>query len=402
MTKPMTNKKTKQKTSRFFLGLGLGISLVTINALANTPLVDKNGCDQALEVASETNEVALPKLPLYAIGIEMAKAKGDLITLLSNLHQRAGTTFTAMAPLNLKAVVVTADPDAIRAILRDTDKTTESKFSKDPLQVKPLQKFGGKNTLVSAPYEIWKPQRQKLAPAFTPKEIGNADYSAQIGKIVDSHIFAVKAGELNYQKWIKRTSLDAILKLLFGYEAPASQLDLLTSDNINVFDKRLIAETLNPFPVQLHELPNVTGFQRLAEDVMKHMEANSDSSKGFMSLLMGLKGPDGAALTREEIKNQIRLFIFAGHDTTAHTLTWAFEEIFSNSAIKEKLESLIQAGDKEKTLEYVDEIWNEAPHADHFSAKNGKGGRSGAIWRKERSDQQGHNRGSGHHVHATQ
>jgi cytochrome P450 len=353
--------------------LGLALSLSATPALA-APQEEPSSFIQCVRQSLQSlrgSSQSVPKASYASVASSFVQARGKVTRFLDLLHEKNGPTFSVNAPFGLKKFLFTSDPEVIRSVLADTDRNASSAFIKEPVQIRALKKFSGESTLFTAPYETWRPQRLDFAPAFTPKEVGSANYTARIDEVVSKHLQAIAPEkDLNYQTFLTTTTMDAILQLLFNYKAPAQQLERLADEKARVFDVRLISEAMSPFKKGLHELPNVTPFQRrlkyaydltdrLADDILENFEKDPQAAKGFMALLMHAS-PKAGILTRDEIKQQIKLFIFAGHETTAHTLTWAFHEVLSHPEIKTKLESLIRGGDEKAATEYIDQIWEES------------------------------------------
>src|SRR5262249_5176553 len=72
-------------------------------------------------------------------------------------------------------------------------------------------------------------------------------------------------------------------------------------------------------------------FRRASErlDVLLYEEIASrrESAAGredILSLMMSARYDDGSSMTDKELRDQLRLLLFAGHDTTSTGLAWAF------------------------------------------------------------------------------
>jgi cytochrome P450 len=64
---------------------------------------------------------------------------------------------------------------------------------------------------------------------------------------------------------------------------------------------------------------------------------DSQPRHDILALLCQAKYEDGQPMTRDEIDAELLTFLFAGHETTALSLTWAIYHIFRDPRIKEKL-----------------------------------------------------------------
>jgi len=63
----------------------------------------------------------------------------------------------------------------------------------------------------------------------------------------------------------------------------------------------------------------------IAQRRKAHAAGNTEDSGDLLDMLMAARDEEtGEGMTDKELRNEITLLMFAGHDTTANTLTWAF------------------------------------------------------------------------------
>jgi cytochrome P450 len=68
---------------------------------------------------------------------------------------------------------------------------------------------------------------------------------------------------------------------------------------------------------------------------MKEQMTGSPKISDLLSILLEAEGR--GVISRKDVKSQLFLFLFAGHDTTAHTLTWLLYEVSMNVELQESL-----------------------------------------------------------------
>ena len=82
----------------------------------------------------------------------------------------------------------------------------------------------------------------------------------------------------------------------------------------------------------------------LLDSVIEDRLKNNVLSDDILSLLCNAKYDDGQSITREHIYSELMTFLFAGHETTALSLTWAIYHLHRNnpslSALRDELDSL--------------------------------------------------------------
>jgi cytochrome P450 family 110 len=89
----------------------------------------------------------------------------------------------------------------------------------------------------------------------------------------------------------------------------------------------------------------------LMDQIIDRRQANTDQHKDILSLLCQATYEDGQPMTREHIRDELLTFLFAGHETTALTLTWAIYHLHRHPEVLSKLRNeLGQLGDDPSEL----------------------------------------------------
>ncbi|MEZ6075322.1 MAG: cytochrome P450 [Pirellulaceae bacterium] len=72
--------------------------------------------------------------------------------------------------------------------------------------------------------------------------------------------------------------------------------------------------------------------QRYLDQVIEKRQRSGDAGEDILSLLCSATYEDGQPITSEHIYSELITFLFAGHETTALTLTWAMYHLHRNPA----------------------------------------------------------------------
>lgn len=84
--------------------------------------------------------------------------------------------------------------------------------------------------------------------------------------------------------------------------------------------------------------------KRYLNQAIETSQRNGDSGEDILSLLCSATYEDGQPITREHIHAELITFLFAGHETTALTLTWAMYHLHRNpsaySSLVQELDTL--------------------------------------------------------------
>jgi cytochrome P450 family 110 len=76
---------------------------------------------------------------------------------------------------------------------------------------------------------------------------------------------------------------------------------------------------------------------RLLDDVIEKRQQSNVHREDILSLLCEATYEDGQSITREHVYSELMTFLFAGHETTALTLTWAIYHLHKNRDALAKL-----------------------------------------------------------------
>jgi cytochrome P450 len=78
-----------------------------------------------------------------------------------------------------------------------------------------------------------------------------------------------------------------------------------------------------------------------------------------LSLLLGARDEDGRPLTDDELRDELMALLLAGHETTANSLSWAFERLLRTPAAYDRLREEVRSGDRERGRAYVEATIHE-------------------------------------------
>jgi cytochrome P450 len=85
---------------------------------------------------------------------------------------------------------------------------------------------------------------------------------------------------------------------------------------------------------------------QLLDEVMEDRQQSGSGNDDILSMLCAATYEDGQAITREHIYSELMTFLFAGHETTALSLTWAVYHLHKNTdSLSRVLQELNALGD---------------------------------------------------------
>ncbi|KAJ3316843.1 hypothetical protein HDV06_002743 [Boothiomyces sp. JEL0866] len=222
--------------------------------------------------------------------------------------------------------------------------------------------------------ELWKKHRKLLQPAFGPTHLRNAAEAS-------------RSSVLEFEN-VLNTKIDASGTVAFGKNMKAVEsfdenssgewhdLDAMTND---VFPLRFAMPFFLHKPLGAHitspkvatAKKNVYAFlKELANERLTKIRNNQGGQENWdMDVLHRLLiSQEKGLLTEEEVYGELVGFFFAGHETTANTLTYLLYELGKNPTIAEKLYQEVKDVDFEsekltesfQNLHYLDNVFKEA------------------------------------------
>jgi cytochrome P450 family 110 len=83
----------------------------------------------------------------------------------------------------------------------------------------------------------------------------------------------------------------------------------------------------------------------------------------ILAAMLDARYADGSPMCDEDVKSELRTLLFAGHDTTAITLTWAVDHIFRDEALLHRLRAHVDSIDDDASAyagsELLENTWKE-------------------------------------------
>lgn len=213
---------------------------------------------------------------------------------------------------------------------------------------KGLRRFLGTGIL-TADHDEWRPQRKLIQPLMHTKHITNyANAMAGFGeKMLDQWqtgaIRDIHADMMQVTMWI-------IAETMFGMDVTQTPALAAAADEAQVIT---VADLTSPLPAfltrgrdrQAVEINQI--LTDLVEHFMRERRAHGGQDRSdLLSLLMETRDEDGQPMPDDFIRNNILTLFFAGHETTANTLTWTFYYLDKHPeiavALRQEVDTVLQ------------------------------------------------------------
>ncbi|WP_135828723.1 cytochrome P450 [Halorussus halobius] len=225
--------------------------------------------------------------------------------------------------------------------------------------------------------EVWRDQRVRIQPAFTPDRIQQyADAMVEYAERTAEDL-ASEAGAAENIVDVGEAMSELTLRIL-----AKSLLDVDVADRRAVV--REATEALNdrgdaggasafvpdwvPTPKNRRFRRAMTAFEQLVDDLVDDRRDAAGEHDDLLALLLHAEGPDGTTMSEDAVRDQMVTFLFAGHETTSLALTYAWHLLGRNPDAAARLRTELDdvLGDRRATmadlpdLDYTDRVVTEA------------------------------------------
>ncbi len=293
----------------------------------------------------------VPGVPVIGHAATFMSANGLPVDFL----QRAQREYGNLAHFKVmnRSFYLVSDPDLIREVL--LERVTEF-LKPEAIAVKPrsLSRFLG-DGILTADYETWRPQRKLLQPLMHTKHIAQyADTMGRMGERLltrweDGAVRDIHADMTQVTMWI-------IADTMFGLTVDQTA-ELETAGRSA--QKIVVDDLISPLPAwltgrdaeaaRINALLTALVQRFIAEHRAEHQADRND----LLSILLNTRDESGQPLSDQFLRDNVLTMFFAGHETTANTLTWAFYHLAQHPEILERVQQEVDtvlAPDRYPTL----------------------------------------------------
>jgi len=272
------------------------------------------------------------------------RALADLPSTFARLQGTgAGTVRADVGPY---PVAFVSRPESVRALLDgDVPGIAErGRFFEE------ISRVLGPSSLVTCAGEEHRRLRRLLAPAFRPEQVA-AYAETMVAATLDAQRRWSDGAEIVLGKEMAHLTLDVAARALLGLDA-AEELDAFTTvleAGTSVFYRLFVPRRLSNWlwSTRLSSANRrlVAAQARVDAFVAALLDERAAgpgaSAEGrpanLLDVLLAPGGDGQVPLGPDEIRDQVVTFLFAGHETTAQALTWAFVQLCLHPAVEEEL-----------------------------------------------------------------
>lgn len=262
----------------------------------------------------------------------------DPIQFISKSMDAFSGTYSAALGINRK-LILTQNPDFINYVLKENHRN----YNKSELATERAVEFFGKGLLFSNG-EYWLKQRRLIQPAFHREKLQGL-YNI-IVKSIDEFLLTFPTGErIDIYPLMHQLSFKIIIQSLFDIKLSPQIMQELSMIFTELQDF-LIKDINQPLRKLFYPFTGTENIQlkkakRLREifiGIINERKATDKNYTDLLDMLLHSKYEGtGEAMTNEQIVDEVLILIFAGHETTANTLSWLLYLLSANKEIVQRL-----------------------------------------------------------------
>ncbi len=296
-----------------------------------------------------------PKQPRYAQALQWVMRPQQFVV---RQRERFGDVFT-LEFIDGQPLVVLSDPEDVRTVFTGSAEVMHAGEANKLLA--PV--LGSRSILLLDEAEHLRHRRLLLPPFHGERMLRYEQIMAEAAR---RELATWQEGEtIEMLPRMQAITLEVIMRAVFGIE------DGLGKERLRVLLRTMLQQTtdmrqmalsliLGPDSERLQQrLDEVLGpvDEELYRVIAEHRRAPDLEERGdILSMLLLARDEDGQPLSDEELRDELMTLLLAGHETTASSLSWAFEQLTQKPQTLERLTEELRGDDDEA---YVDAVIQE-------------------------------------------
>lgn len=254
------------------------------------------------------------------------------------------TAFTLGPRWLMPPMVLATSPGAIRDILSTKDDSVD----KTTPVFEQMRRTIGAN-LADLPLEPWKPRRRTLQPVFTKQRV--AEFGGHMAQAAQT----VREGwqedtDIDLDAECRALTLRALGLSVLGIDLEersdevSEPLRVALTYAVRRATRIFRAPGWLPTPARRRARAASAKLHALTREILRDCRSDPTRAAPLVRALLAAEDPEtGNRLSDEEICEELIVFLFAGHDTTATTLTYALWSLGHHPAYQDRVAAEVAA-----------------------------------------------------------
>jgi cytochrome P450 len=278
------------------------------------------------------------------------------LPMLDEARRKHGDMFTLRVPRD-GAIVIIGAPELIKEVLTADADTLQAGVGNATV----LEPLLGKHSVLTLDGPEHLRQRRLLLPAFHGERM--QAFAAVMREIAEASLATWPVGQpFALHPLMQSITLDVILRTVFGVADPRDNASLRAA-LVELLE--IAANPLLLVPsilrIDVFQVPwlRIAKLKRAIDDELYRMIAarrRTPAGGGdVLSMMIAARDEHGRAMSDVELRDELVTLLLAGHETTATSLAWAFDQLLAHPATLARLRDELAAGRDE----YLDAVIRE-------------------------------------------
>jgi len=254
--------------------------------------------------------------------------------------------------------IIIYSPDYIKKVLVDDNRS----YIKGE-QIEEIKAVVGNGLATNNNHETWIKARATISREFNKKAVQS--FQSYIERKTESYFAEINDTQIDICEQMKILTFQIACEVFLGGDLPINDAHLV-NEAVDYTSVVTYERIFKFFPLP-YWVPTPTHrefskhYKNLISIVNKLIANDKNDNRSVLSRLINAKADDGkSAFNKKEIRDEILTIMLAGHETSAHTLTWFFGLIAKHSDIQE---SILNEINNNESLELNDENFPELYNA---------------------------------------
>lgn len=296
-----------------------------------------------------------PKQPRYAQALQWVMRPQEFAV---RQRERFGDVFT-LEFIDGQPLVVLSDPEDVRTVFTGSAEVMHAGEANKLLA--PI--LGSRSILLLDEAEHLRHRRLLLPPFHGERMLR---YEQIMAEAAQRELATWQDGEtIEMLPRMQAITLEVIMRAVFGIE------DGLGKERLRVLLRTMLQQTTDMRQMALSLIlgPDSERLQQRLDEVLRPVDEelyrviaehrgapDLEQREDILSMLLLARDEDGEPLSDEELRDELMTLLLAGHETTASSLSWAFEQLTQRPQTLERLTEELRGGEDEA---YVDAVIQE-------------------------------------------
>src|SRR5882724_8585670 len=239
-------------------------------------------------------------------------------------------------------------PDGVQHVLAGN---ADGYYKGDQVYVELIDVLG--NGLFTSEGEVWRRQKRLVQPLFTHKRV--AAYVPMMVEEADGGVArwraAAERGEsVDLHSEMTRVTLRVVGRAVFGVDVdhmlPVFK-DAVPHLSRRAFERSVLPVRIPPgwsTPGNRRAARDKAAIDGVVDDLIASRRRNPTEGEDLLNLLLRAQDPDGGeGLSDDEVRDQALIFLMAGHETTATSLTFTFHLLGHHPDVQRRVHEEVDA-----------------------------------------------------------